>query len=136
MLGSSISSNYDMAKALTNIDGHVYVYYSSSDMVCQGPVRTLGTIDGKFGVDPTGLVGLHPRGIKTDKIVNIGWSSKYEQYGWTGAHTDATSEPFVRAFLSKHVLPESPSAKPATQPAAVSLAVPPPAITAAQTKKP
>jgi hypothetical protein len=106
MLGSSVSSDYDMSKALANIDGRVYVYYASGDLICQGAVRTLGTIDGKFGVEPTGLVGLHPRGVKTDKIVNIGWSAKYEQYGWTGTHTDATSEPFVRLFLSKHVLPE------------------------------
>ncbi len=115
MLGSSISSDYDMRRALANINGHVYVYFSPGDMVCQGPVRTLGTIDGKLGVEPTGLVGLHPRGVQTDKIVNIGWSPKYERYGWTGAHTDATSEPFVRAYLSKHVISDPPAA---TQPLA------------------
>lgn len=112
MLGSSISYNYDMTEALANIEGGVYVYYSSSDMICQGPVRTLGTIDGKLGTEPAGLTGLRPRGVKTDKIVNIPWSSKYDQYGWTGAHTDATSVPFVRAFLSKHILPEPPAAQP------------------------
>jgi hypothetical protein len=117
MLGSSISSDYDMTKALSHIAGHVYVYHSSGDMVLQGPVRTLGTIDGKMGIDAAGLVGLRPRGPKIERIVNIGWSPQYERYGWTGAHTDATSEPFVRAYLSKHILPAAPP--PAESPAAI-----------------
>ena len=105
MLGSSLSADYDMRKAIEHISGGVYVYHSSSDMVLQGPVRTLGTIDGKMGVDAAGLRGLHPPGGGGKKITNIRWSSKYERYGWTGAHTDATSEPFVRYVLSRHILP-------------------------------
>lgn len=104
MLGSSLSSDYDMRKALANIDGHVYVYHSPSDMILQGPVRTLGTIDGKIGTDAAGLIGLRPRGYKTDRIVNIPWSRQYERYGWTGAHTDATCLPFVRTCLARHIL--------------------------------
>lgn len=122
MLGASISSDYDARRALEHISGHIYVYHSHGDMVLQGPVRSLGTIDGKLGVDPAGVVGLRPRGLRTEKIVNIPWAPRYERYGWTGAHTDATSEPFVRAYLSKHVLPEPAPATPptaATQPAAV-----------------
>jgi len=105
MLGSSLSSDYDMRKALERISGGVYVYHSQSDMILQGPVRTLGTIDGKMGGDAAGLVGLHPPGKSGNKIRNIRWSSKYERYGWTGAHTDATSEPFVRYILSQHIVP-------------------------------
>jgi hypothetical protein len=108
MLGSSISCDYDVRLALEHLAGRIYVYHSQGDMVLQGPVRTLGTIDGKMGVDAAGLGGLRPRGLKTDRIVNIPWSPRYEQYGWTGAHTDATSEPFVRAYLSRHILPVNP----------------------------
>jgi len=111
MLGSSLASDYDMTATLKNIEGGVYVYYSHADMILQGPVRTLGTIDGKLGVDSAGLVGLRPRGAKTDKIVNIPWSPRYERWGWTGAHTDATSAPFVRAWLARHIV--QPAAKPA-----------------------
>lgn len=119
MLGSSLSSDYDMRKALKHISGGVYVYYSHSDMVLQGPVRTLGTIDGKIDCDAAGLVGLRPRvrGGEEGKIHNIPWSPRYERYGWTGAHTDATSEPFVRAILAQHILeprtPATSSAPPA-----------------------
>ncbi|MBI4581115.1 MAG: hypothetical protein HY718_15535 [Planctomycetes bacterium] len=122
MLGSSLSSDYDMRQALANVAGRVYVYHSTGDMVLQGPVRTLGTIDGKLGADAAGLVGLRPRGLKTDKIVNIPWSSRYERYGWTGAHTDATSEPFVIAELSKHIV--SPAAPPADAPAKTAISEP------------
>ncbi len=106
MLGSSLSSDYDVRRALSHLDGHVYVYHSQGDMVLQGPVRSLGTIDGKIGADAAGLVGLRPRGLKTDRIVNVAWQPKYERYGWTGAHTDATSEPFVRTYLAKHIIPQ------------------------------
>jgi pimeloyl-ACP methyl ester carboxylesterase len=131
LLGSSLSSNYDVSKALKNISGEIHVYYSHGDQILRGPVRALGTIDGKLGIDGAGLVGLRPQN-GSDRIHNIPWSPRYERYGWTGAHTDGTSEPFVRQILSQHVLPtatvkekaapadESPSLtrkQPATQPA-------------------
>lgn len=110
LLGSSISSKYNMHKAMRNIDGKVYVYYSGSDPILGGAVRTLGTIDGTFD-DSAGLVGLRGAADLRDRIVNIPWSYKYERYGWTGSHTDCTSEPFVRAILSQHIVePAKPSA--------------------------
>jgi hypothetical protein len=104
LLGSSLSSDYDMSQAVKHINGQVYVYYSPNDMILAGPVRTLGTIDGKLGVASAGLVGLRPESGDRSKITNIGWSSKYERYGWTGSHTDATSMSFVRAVLAQHIL--------------------------------
>jgi hypothetical protein len=100
LLGSSLSSEYDMSPALANIEQGVWVYYSRYDQILQGPVRTLGTIDGKLGVNPAGLVGLR---YKSDKVHNIPWSPRYERYGWSGAHTDATSEPMVRIILARHI---------------------------------
>ena len=105
LLGSSLSSDYDMRAALAKTRGQVYVYYSRYDTILDGPVRLLGTIDGKMGVDAAGLVGLHPRGGGRDRIVNIGWAPQYQRYGWTGAHTDCTSEPFVRRYIAAHVTP-------------------------------
>jgi len=113
LLGSSLSSKYDLTKAMQNIDGKIYVYYSPHDGILEGPVRVVGTIDGSFD-DPAGSVGLKPvRGDRT-RIVNIGWSQKYERYGWTGAHTDGTCQPFVQAILSQHIVDGAPSS---TQPA-------------------
>lgn len=111
LLGSSISSTYDMRKALANISGKVYVYVSGHDQILSGPVRTLGTIDGSFD-EPAGLVGLRAPPGSRDRIVNIKWNSRYERYGWTGSHTDCTSEPFVRYVLAAHVLPATHEAGP------------------------
>ncbi|MHC4442424.1 MAG: lipase family protein [Planctomycetota bacterium] len=111
MLGSSLSANYDMRKALKNISKGVWVYCSTYDQVLQGPVQALGTIDGQMGVPSAGTVGLRaPRG-GGNKIHNVRWSSRYERYGWTGAHTDATSEPFVRMVLAGHILQKTRSTK-------------------------
>lgn len=106
LLGSSLSSRYDMRKALANIEGGVWVYFSPYDQILNGPVKAIGTIDGEIGADSAGLVGLHPRSGRSDKIHNIGWSARWERFGWGGAHTDATSEPFVRLELSKHIIAE------------------------------
>ncbi len=114
LLGSSLSSRYNMHKAMRNIDGKVYVYYSSSDPILSGPVRTLGTIDGTFD-DSAGLVGLRGSPDLRDRIVNIPWSYKYERYGWSGSHTDCTSEPFVRAILSQHIVERGRTPTPATR---------------------
>lgn len=111
LLGSSLSSDYDMGPALANINQGIWVYYSRYDQILQGPVRTLGTIDGRIGVNPAGLVGLRYR---SDKVHNIPWSPRYERYGWSGAHTDATSEPMVRMILAKHIFQRREPASEAT----------------------
>jgi len=127
MLGSSLASNYNMSKALANISGQVYVYHARTDMILQGPVRSLGTIDGQIGVDAAGLVGLRPPGLKSDQIVNVPWQPRYQRFGWTGAHTDSTCAPFVRAFLANHIV-ENPASSglaqtpsPASAPAALQI---------------
>ena len=102
-----------MRKALRNIEGKVYVYVSPYDSILSGPVRTLGTIDGTFD-EPAGLVGLKAPADIADRIVNIRWSRKYERYGWTGSHTDCTSEPFVRFVLAPYIIEKTPAASATT----------------------
>ncbi len=102
LLGSSLSHDYDVRKALSHMNGKIYVYHSPHDAVLGG-VRVIGTIDGKRGVDSVGLVGLTPpRGLE-NRVVNIAWNKGYMAAGWTGAHTDTTSERFVRQFIARHV---------------------------------
>jgi hypothetical protein len=101
MLSSSLSSSYDMRKALAHIKGTVYVYTSPNDGVLSGPVQILGTIDGSFDVAPAGLAGLRS---PSQQIRNIAWSRKYEAYGWTGSHVSAVREEFVRQVLARHIV--------------------------------
>lgn len=106
MVGSSLSSRYNVSKALRNMKGRIYVYYSSSDPVLQGPVRLLGTIDGTFE-DSAGLVGLRGGGAAAGRVVNIQRRSEHARYGWTGGHVDCTNRKFVRKYISRHIVPAS-----------------------------
>ncbi|MCK6457584.1 MAG: hypothetical protein L6Q92_13775 [Phycisphaerae bacterium] len=103
MLGSSLSSRYDVTKALANMKGNVYVYYSASDPVLNGPVRTLGTIDGTFD-DSAGLVGLRGKAVQTGRVVNVAWSPRFERYGWYGGHTDCTTEAMMQYVIARHIV--------------------------------
>jgi hypothetical protein len=103
LLGSSLSNDYDMRRALRNIDGKVYAYHSPHDAILEA-VRIVGTIDGKRGVDSVGQVGLRPPGGDRSKIVNIPWSQKWLSLGWAGYHTDCTSRKFVRYELARHIV--------------------------------
>ncbi len=103
MLGSSLSSRYDATRALNNMKGKIYVFYSASDPVLSGPVRAIGTIDGTFD-DSAGLSGLRGRAAMSGRIVNIPWSPKYEKYGWVGGHTDATSEAMMQYEIAPKLM--------------------------------
>lgn len=122
LLGSSLSYNYDVSKALPRVKGKIYNYYSSNDAVLAGPMKVFGTIDGVFFVDGAGAVGLRPA-IKSPQIVNIPWKAEYERYGYAGGHTDSTSPAFIRAVVARNILSspasQAPEIAPATPPAAV-----------------
>jgi len=103
MVGSSISSRYDVRKALKNMKGNIIVYYSSRDPVLQGPVRALGTIDGTFD-DSAGLVGLRGAGSAGGRVKNIAWNSKFVRLGWTGGHADCVNKRFVKGELKRWIV--------------------------------
>ncbi len=69
LLGSSLSHDYDVGDALEHIHGKIYVYYSPHDVILAGPMKLFGTIDGKFGVDGAGSVGLRSKRF-AERIVN------------------------------------------------------------------
>mgnify|MGYP000854836284 FL=1 len=102
LLSSSLSSDYDLSKALPKVKGKIYNYYSPEDSILTGPMKLFGTIDGRYFVDGAGAVGLHPPG-GGDSVVNIGWRQEFARYGYYGGHTDVTSPAFVRAEISGRV---------------------------------
>ncbi len=102
LLAASVSCRYDVKPVLKNMQGKIYVYYSSHDGMLAGPVRVLGAFGGKAGDDPAGLGGLHPPG-GSERVVNVGWQPRFERYGWHGSHTSIVSQAFVQHVLSRHV---------------------------------
>jgi len=112
LLGSSLSHDYDMRRALEKMTGKIYVYHSPYDEVLE-TVKIVGTIDGKRGVSSIGAVGLKaPRGME-DRVVNTPWNRSWVRLGWAGAHTDCTNQKFVRYEIAKHILDGSESERPA-----------------------
>jgi len=100
LLGSSLSWDYNMGKALRNMRGKIYVYHSPHDSVLE-TVKIIGTIDGKRGVSSIGLVGLKPPPGMEDRVVNVPWDKSWMRLGWAGAHTDCTNEKFVRLEIAR-----------------------------------
>lgn len=109
LLGSSLSHDYDVGDALEHIRGKIFVYYSPHDAILAGPMKLFGTIDGKFGVDGAGSVGLRSKQF-SDRIVNIAWNDSYKQFGYAGGHIDSTNAKFVEAVLSDHIKSAPPRA--------------------------
>lgn len=117
LLGSSLSWDYDMTRAMRHMRGKIYVYHSAHDSVLE-TVKVIGTIDGKRGVNSIGQVGLKPPAGMADRVVNTAWDRSWMRLGWAGAHTDCTNEKFVRYEIAKRLgvggaetgLPGSPAA--------------------------
>lgn len=103
LLGSSLWNRYDVSTALRRVNGQVYNYCSSKDLVLAGPMKLFGTIDGVFGEDGAGAVGLRSPG-GSNRVVNIRWEPAFERYGNFGNHTDGVRAPFVEAYISKHII--------------------------------
>lgn len=104
LLGSSLWHRYDVSKALRGVNGNIYNYYSPNDQVLSGLMKVFGTIDGVFAEDGGGAVGLHPPN-GSDRVINIQWEPAFERYGNFGNHTDGTRAPFVKEYISKHIMP-------------------------------
>ena len=116
LLGTSISQNYDMTKALKRVKGNVYIYTSKRDRMLGFLMPFSGTADRKFDDPGAGITGfVLPKGasaatrkLYAEKIVTIPWTAKLEKDGDYGRHFDNVKMEFIRdhvtpLFLGKSV---------------------------------
>lgn len=103
LIASSLHYRYDCRKAARHVQGTIYNYYSPNDVVLAGPMKVFGTIDGVFGEDGAGAVGLQCPGAD-GKVVNVAWRAEFERYGYAGGHFDGTSPAFVRHEIAPHLV--------------------------------
>lgn len=116
LLGTSISQDYDMTKALKRVKGQVYIYTSTKDRMLGFLMPFSGTADRKFDDPGAGITGfVLPKGANAatrklykEKIVTIPWTTKLESDGDYGRHFDNVKMEFIRdhvtpLFLGKSV---------------------------------
>ena len=114
LCAASISSTYDLTRALRKVDGKMYVFTSEQDGVLGFLVPIAGTADREAGEVPSaGLRGFRvPRSASPDmrqqyaKLVTIPWRPEFERLGYGGGHSDVLSPPFVAAYVAPHLVKE------------------------------
>lgn len=115
LCGASISSTYDLTRALKNLDGRLYVFTSQRDEVLGFLVPMAGTADRAGGnVLSAGLRGFRmptPASPETRKqyakVVTIPWRPEFASLGYSGGHTDVLSPPFVAAHIAPRLVKQS-----------------------------
>jgi len=107
-LGCSLSSRFDMTRALRRITGGLYVLHSPRDRILRNVVWYTGTVDRSSAANGVaGLEGLRlPLRIGSDtkaqyeKLHNVPYRAEFASAGYDGGHTDSTGRAFVRGFLA------------------------------------
>jgi pimeloyl-ACP methyl ester carboxylesterase len=120
LISSSLCCRYDVRRALANVKGRIYNYYSPTDLVLLGPMKVFGTIDGVYLADGAGAVGLKVPPGAEDRVINIPWREEFAQYGYVGGHGDGTNAVFVQHEISQYIIAASDVSPPRT-----ALATPP-----------
>lgn len=108
LLGTSISRDYDLTKALRRVKGHVYLYTSTRDRMLGFLMPFSGTADRKFDDPGAGITGFvlpagataETRKLYAHKIVTIPWTAKLEQDGDYGRHFDNVKMEFIRDHVA------------------------------------
>lgn len=107
-LGCSLSSRYNLTRALKRIRGGLYVVYSDSDRILTDVVWYTGTVDRSSASEGVaGLEGFRQPsrpGPDTEmqylKLHNVAHRSEFTDAGYKGGHTDSTSREFIRIYVA------------------------------------
>ena len=111
-LGCSLSSNYDLTRALRRVRSGLYAIYSDSDPILRNVVWYTGTMDRSSAEE--GVAGLEGfrlpahKGPDTErqyaKLHNVPYRYEFSEYGYEGGHTDSTRRDFIREFIAPVVM--------------------------------
>jgi pimeloyl-ACP methyl ester carboxylesterase len=112
LLGSSLSTNYDLTKCLKHVKNKVYVLSSPNDTILKTFIPVTGTIDGSYMVQPAGLAGMYPPDnlsqeeldLYKEKVVNVPWHPTFARLDNDGGHTAATRYRFLKYFIIPRLL--------------------------------
>lgn len=126
-LGCSLSSRYDLTRALKRVRRGLYCVHSPEDRILGDVVWYTGTVDrssASGGV--AGLVGfVNPRedfietGNQYAKLRNIPYRPEFARSGYLGGHLDCVSRSFVRDYIAGLILGTHDRILPRARPPAV-----------------
>lgn len=110
-LASSMSSRYDLSRALRRVDDGLYLFYSPDDPILSTLVPYTGTVDRRDAeIGVAGLQGFRPPPAALQaadtrelyaRVHNVRHRPSFNRYGYEGGHIDTTS----REFIAKVVAP-------------------------------
>ncbi len=113
LLSGSLSSTYNLTRALRHVRNKMYIFTSHRDAVLQVLMPFGGTADRGSGTTatigvqgptlPTGATN-ETRQLYKSKIVEIPWKREFERYGNFGGHTDTVKASFVRHYVAPLVI--------------------------------
>lgn len=111
-LGCSLSSRYDLTRALKRVKGKLYVFYSENDAVLSRIVPYTGTVDRKDSSD--GVAGLDgfilPEKVDATtlrqyrKVRDIRYMPQFADVGYDGGHMSSTERGFIRRYVAPLIL--------------------------------
>ncbi|HVP10403.1 MAG TPA: hypothetical protein VMV94_04350 [Phycisphaerae bacterium] len=107
-LGCSLSSQYNLTRALKRVRGGLYVIYSETDRILKDVVWYTGTVDRSSAA--SGVAGLegfrlpsHPgpdSEMQYMKLHNVAYRPEFAEAGYKGGHIDTTSRAFICQYLA------------------------------------
>lgn len=115
LLGSSLSSTYDLSPAMQHVRHTITNFSSVADVAVLGAgVAVTGTVDRGHST-PAGIAGFKlPKDASTEKkqlyaakLVEVPWNPRYVIYGDLGGHLGATSSSFAQHMIAPVIIADS-----------------------------
>ena len=108
LLGTSISRDYDLTRALKRVKNKLYIFTSTHDRMVGTMMKFSGTADRKFHDPGAGIKGFvlpagasaATRQLYAEKIVTIPYSDEFRKDGDKGHHFDNVKKEFIRDHVA------------------------------------
>ncbi|MBN1510094.1 MAG: hypothetical protein JW955_24825 [Sedimentisphaerales bacterium] len=122
LLGTSVSTDYDLTKAMQRVRGHMYLFVSPHDTVVSTLMAVTGTADRRRGEAGAGVKGFtmppdaseETRRLYAEKLVTIAWREEFEEQDkYYGRHFDNVKPAFIRDHVAPLLMNDAPGRAPA-----------------------
>jgi pimeloyl-ACP methyl ester carboxylesterase len=108
LLSGSLSTDYDLTKALARVRQHVYIFTSDRDAILSVLLPITGPAD--RDADTNNVIGVCGATLPASaspeterqyaKVTEVRWNPSFSSFGHRGEHLDSVNELFIRAFVA------------------------------------